>query len=308
MYYFIVNPKAGRGISEKVWKQLERRLNMNNIDYQALLTRQPGDARQFAHDLTGSGQPDRTIIAVGGDGTMNEVLDGVSFAGNVILGYVPIGLGSNLARELRLPRSPRKCLGRILAADRYKFLDYGILSYGDTAQINRRFAVSCGIGLDAAVCQSLLSTSSNRRISFIRPGRLTYILIGLGQLLIQKPVRGYVVIDGVRKVEFNHIYMVVAHVCSNGTGKIKQKLKAEADEGCLEVCVVHNIRKTQLMLALIDVICGRIKKRRGVRFYRCREAQIHTDRQLPVHVDGEDCQFQTDIHLGCVEKKIRMII
>ncbi len=308
MYHFIVNPKACRGSSDLIWKRLERRLKLNNIDYQVYLTQKTGDARQFAHDLTSCGEGARTIVAVGGDGTMNEVLDGVSFAGNVTLGYIPIGLGSNLARSLGMPRNSHKCLKQILTSERLKYLDYGILSYGDHEQIHRRFAVSCGIGLDAAVCRSLLETKYNRKPCFIRPGRFAYILVGLRQLLLEKPVKGFVVLDGVKRVEFNHIFMVAVHIHPYGSRKMKLMSKADPDEGCLEVCVVHNTRKPQLMLTLIEAICGRIRKRRGVRLYHCREAQIHIDKPLPVHVDGEDCQYQTDIHLGCVEKKIRMII
>ncbi|MGL5437140.1 MAG: diacylglycerol/lipid kinase family protein [Lachnospiraceae bacterium] len=308
MYYFIVNPKACRGGSEMIWKQLECRLKIINIDYQVFLTQKTGDARQFAHDLTDFGKEERMIIAVGGDGTVNEVLNGISFAGNVTLGYIPIGLGSNYARSLRLPRSPRKCLKRVIYSDRLKYLDYGILSYGEDAREHRRFAVSCGIGLDAAVCRSLLEAKYNRKSCFFRPRIFSYILEGIRQLLKEKPVKGFLILDGVKKVEFNHIYMVAVHIHPYGSGRVKFAPKTDQGEGCLEVCVVHNIRKTQLMLTLMDAICGRIKNRKGVRFYRCSEAQVHTDRPMPVHVDGEDCRYQTDIHLGSVEKKIRMII
>ena len=55
-------------------------------------------------------------------------------------------------------------------------------------------------------------------------------------------------------------------------------------------------------------LTGRMGHHRGVRFYRCKEMAVHVDRPLPVHVDGESCFCQTDIHLRCVEKKLRMIV
>lgn len=308
MYYFIVNPRACRGCSDKIWKRLERWLNIKNIDYQVLLTAKAGDARFFAQELTESAMEPRTIIVVGGDGTFNEVIDGMSFTGMVTLGYVPIGMSSSLARSLRLPKRPFKCLRLMLNSTRQKSLDYGVLSYGETVQTHKRFAVSCGIGLDAAVCHILQEQPCSRKPRFFRPGRLQYIIVAIGQILNSKPVKGYIVLDGVKRMEFNHLCLVAAHIHPYGSGGLKLAPGADASDGYLELCILHNPRRMRLLSLLADALYGRIKNRKGVRFYRCREVQIHTDRPMPVHVDGEDCQQQTDIHLGCVEKKIRMIV
>ena len=77
MYYFIVNPKARRGIGQKVWNRLEQEIQKYGIDYEVYITKQPGDARTFTQQLTEESREPHTIIAVGGDGTFNEILNGL---------------------------------------------------------------------------------------------------------------------------------------------------------------------------------------------------------------------------------------
>lgn len=307
MYYFIVNPNARRGLGEKIWRKLERRIQHSGIEYEVLLTGAQGDARKIAAELTEDSTQPCTIIAVGGDGTVNEILDGMSFDGQVTLGYIPTGSGNDLARSLRLPRSPKRCLNRVLKPKYHRLLDYGILSYEKEAPVYRRFAVSSGIGLDAAVCHNLLDSARKNRPRLFG-GRVRYVLLGIWQLVCAKPAKGYLVLDGVKKVEFNHIYFISSHIHPFEGGGFKFAPKADYSDGLLEVCVVHNSLKYRLIPLLLDALLGRMGHHRGVRFYRCREVSIHVDRPMPVHVDGESCYCQTDIHLRCVEKKLRMMV
>ena len=103
MYYFIINPNARCGRGKNVWKKLERILERENAQYQAYITEKPGDAKVFARKLTEGCREPHVIVAVGGDGTVNEILDGLSFCSPVTLGYIPAGSGNDLARSLRLP-------------------------------------------------------------------------------------------------------------------------------------------------------------------------------------------------------------
>lgn len=308
MYYFIVNPNARQGAGEKIWKKLERQLLHSGAEYQVFLTAKAGDAKTFAEELTEHCREPRIIVAVGGDGTVNEILNGLSFDGQITLGYIPTGSGNDLARSLKLPKKPRKCLKKILNPRYHKCLDYGILSYGDETPEYRRFIVSSGIGLDGAVCHNLVEARQRRSPRLLRSGRLSYALLGLKQLILARPVKGHLILDGVQKVEFNHIYFISTHIHPYEGGGFRFAPKADYSDGDLEVCVVHNSSKRKLIPILLDAFFGRTAKHSGVRFYQCREVQIHTERPMAVHADGESCYCQTDIHLRCVEKKIRMMV
>ncbi|MDO4268838.1 MAG: diacylglycerol kinase family lipid kinase [Eubacteriales bacterium] len=308
MYYFIVNPAACGGQGERIWRKLERRVQRAGIPYRAYLTEGRGDAARYAAEITGCCKEPCTVVAVGGDGTANEVLNGLSVCDSVTCGLIPTGSGNDLARGLKLPCRPGGCLKRILKPRRILNIDYGILSYEMGQPVHRRFVVSSGIGLDAAICHSLLDTAVGRSALSRRIGWLRYASAGFKQLFKAEPVSGYVLLDGVKRVEFNHIYFISAHIHPWEGGGFQFAPKANPESGELELCVVHVSSRWKLFPVLLDAWAGRMGHHRGVRFYRCREVQIHVDSPVPVHADGESCCCQTDIHLRCVEKKLRVIV
>ena len=308
MHYFIVNPRSKGGKGEQVWGKLEKLLNAWKIEYECYKTEKPGDARTFARELTEGIKEPRIIVAVGGDGTVNEILDGLCFCGPVTFGYVPAGSGNDLARSLRLPKSPKKCLKKILYPKYHKQLDYGVVSYGDDIISHRRFCVSAGIGMDAEVCHNVLYAKSKKIFNKIHVGRLAYIFIGLKQLIPAKPSKGYLVLDGVKKVEFNHIYFISAHIHPYEGGGFKFAPKADPSDGLLTICVASFKEKKNLIPVVLSAYLGQKNLRKGLKTYECREARIHVDRPMAVHADGESCLCQDDIQVQCIEKKLRVIV
>ncbi len=307
MYHFIVNPNASGGRSNKIWKRIERQLNHLEIPYEVFVTEKPLDAAVFAAGLTEGCREPRVIVAVGGDGTMNEVLDGVAFCGPVTLGYIPAGAGNDLARSLRLPGRPSRCLRKILNPKYYQLLDYGVISYGEKME-HRRFMISAGIGMDGAVCHNLACSRIKQTLNRLHAGKLSYWVMGIRQLATSYPVKGYLLLDGTQRVELNHIYFISAHIHAYEGGGFKFAPSADPCDGKLTLCVVHHSGKLKLIPFLVSSLLGHQKKYRGVRSYQCREVEIHTERPMPVHVDGESCMNQKDIHLRCIQGKVRMIV
>ncbi len=307
MYYFIVNPNASSGRCGKIWKKLERQLTHLGMEYQGFVTEKPGDAISYAAGLTEGCREARIIIVVGGDGTMNEVLDGLAFCGPVTLGYIPAGSGNDLARSLKLPRRPVRCLKKILNPKYYKLLDYGVMSYGETLE-HRRFLISAGMGMDAAVCQSLEGSKVKDTMNKLYMGGLSYLIAGIKQLILFYPVKGYLLLDGTQKVELNHIYFISAHIHPFEGGGFKFAPTADPCDGKLTLCVVHHSSKIKLIPFLATSLLGHHKKYRGVRSYQCREVELHMERPVAVHGDGESFMCQKDLHLRCIPGKVRLIV
>ncbi|RGY98412.1 diacylglycerol kinase family protein [Clostridium sp. AM58-1XD] len=304
MYYFIANPHSGNGRGYKICRQVERQLGNACVEYELFLVREPGEAREIARKLTEGCKDPRIIVAVGGDGTVNEVLDGICFCGTVTMGYIPSGRGNDLARSLKMPSSSSRCLKKILYPKYHKMLDYGVISYGEDEILHRRFAVSAGIGLDASVCHSLLHQGVKR----LYLGKLNYILTGMKQFLLARPVKGYILLDGVQKVEFNHIYFISAHIHPYEGGGFRFAPQANCMDGKLTICVAHHSGKWKLLSFLVNALTRKQRKYRGVRNFDCREVSIHMDRPMAVHADGESCLMQTDIQMRCIQKKLRMMV
>lgn len=308
MYHFIVNPNACCGRGVRIWKKLERQLDSANIEYEAHLTKQQGDAKRFARELTEGMKEPKMIVAVGGDGTVNEVLDGISFGGPITFGYIPAGSGNDLARSLKISKNPYRALKKILNPRYHKLLDYGVVSYGEDVISYRRFMVSSGIGLDAAICHNILHSRLRCVLNRLHFNGLSYILIGIRQLLCAKSVKGYILLDGVQKVEFNHIYFISAHIHPYEGGGFKFAPKADYSDGKLAVCVVNGSSRRKLIPVLAGARLKKYGRHPGIRNFECRELVIHTDKPLAVHVDGESCLCQQDLQIRCIEKKIRIIV
>lgn len=308
MYYFIVNPNSCCGRGKLIWKKLEHTLRTSGIDYQVFLTEKPGDAKIFAKHLTDGCKNSSIIIAVGGDGTVNEILDGLSLCGLVTFGYIPAGSGNDLARSLKLPRNPIRCLKKILHPKYYKLMDYGVLSYGEDEISHRRFMVSAGIGMDAAVCHNILYSRSRGLLNKLHIGKISYLLAGVKQLAVARPSSGYILLNGVQKIEFNHAYFISAHIHPYEGGGFKFAPDADFEDGKLSVCVMSNRKKRKLIPVLFNSLMGRKSLNKGTRFYSCEEILIHVDRPMAVHVDGESCFCQNDIEIRCIGKKLRMIV
>ena len=162
MYTFIVNPNARSGLGHKVWKDIERSLEDRGTDYQAYLTKYQRHATSIARELTCDRKP-CTLIVLGGDGTVNEVMNGITDLSQVTFGYIPIGSSNDFARGLGLSTDPLTALGHILAPSKYTYINVGAMSYQGK---RRRFAVSTGIGFDAG--------GSDRKVSAVVDGVPVY--------------------------------------------------------------------------------------------------------------------------------------
>lgn len=119
MYYFIVNPNSRSGRGRSIWNEIHQQLMLRGIDFQYCLTRYSGHAAEIASDACALGTESEPvyIIAVGGDGTIHEVLTGITDFDRVVFGYIPTGSGNDFCRSMRLPFDPMESLEYILKAE-----------------------------------------------------------------------------------------------------------------------------------------------------------------------------------------------
>lgn len=305
MYHFIVNPSAGAGRGYRIWKKLERQLENDGQEYRVFFTENPGDAADIAKALTSDKKDPKILVVAGGEGTYNEVLNGVSFKGMLTLGYVPAGFRNALSKGFQSYRKVGRQAKRILHPKYYDILDYGVITFGDEVITSRRFAGRCGIGLDAAICHNLLCCPVRQKMSRFHLNGFLKFMLGLKQLILAHPVKGYMIIDGVRRLEFSHIYFLTFRV--NGLGKGRKKKQNAESSGKLMVYVANSSVKRRMFPALLNIITGNRKREPGVSVYECSEASVHLERPLAVHVDGESCMCQCDMEIRCIPGRIRMI-
>ena len=306
MYQFIVNPGAGAGRGYRIWKRLEHQLEMDSREYRVFFTEHQGDAAEIAKVLTAERDDAKVIVIVGGEGTYNEVLNGVSFRGLLTFVYVPAGFRNSLSKGFESFWKVNCQAKRILHPKYYRMLDYGVATFGDEEIVSRRFAGRCGIGLDAAICHNLLCCPVRNQMTRLHLTKILRFGLGLKQLFLAKPTKGYILLDGTQKVEFNHIYFITFMVRREDKKKRKNS-ELMNDDGKMTVYIGNSARKTKMIPILRDLVMGVRKKERGIRVFECNEAEIHLARPLAVHMDGESCMCQQNLVVRCIPKRMRMI-
>ncbi|KAB0578765.1 diacylglycerol kinase family enzyme [Fusobacterium naviforme] len=308
MLTFIVNPNSGGEKGYRSWKKLERHLIKKNIAYQVFLTGCRGEARELAARLTETvPESGDVLVAVGGDGTMNEVLDGVHLSEELVLGFIPTGRGSDLKRGLRLPRTQRACLKRILSPRELRLMDYGVVDYGGERPEHRRFAVSCGSGFDAALTEDFRTFSLRHCTCGCLRAAAARTALFLRCLIQGRTVKGYLLLDGVRRVELNHIFLFSAQIQPTEAGGLRLAPRVSNADGELTVCILHN--RSKLRLLRILMLPGRRDPSAyaGVRVYNCREVKLVLEEGLPFHADGESLGIQKEFSARCVKQKLKII-
>ncbi len=217
MYYFIVNPASKSGRGGKIWNELEPVLTERNIRYHVVFSKRAGYVSQYVRELTAGlasesdsasaselpenlGHPIRLVV-LGGDGTINEVLQGIGDFDKVQLGYIPAGSSNDLARDLRLPKDPRHILDIILSDRIHRTLDIGSVHYHET-NTTRYFAVSGGIGFDAAVCEEALRSRLKKVLNKFGLGKLIYLAIALKQIITARKTACNIYLDNEKSVHY----------------------------------------------------------------------------------------------------------
>lgn len=304
-YYFIVNPNSGNGSGLVVWNQVKQYLREKNIPYDVFFTAKKGDARDKAYEVSVSAAGDLSVFVVGGDGSINEVINGLDMKPNVYFGCIPSGSGNDYCRSMGFNRSPFEIAKKLLTDPCIRDMDYGVINTKD-GQIRRRFLVSCGVGFDAAVCHSLEVSKLKQICNDIHMGKLSYSILGFFEYLKEKPIHGSVTLDGDRKVEFKSIFFLSIHNHPYEGGGYKFAPNAQWNDGCLDVTAVSTRSKVKLMPVLLDKKGG-LRENGFIRFFPCGECDICLDRPLPMHADGEVLGMQTEFTVRCVHGQLKVL-
>lgn len=303
MYQFIINPNSRTGFGKRIWQKLEPILKQRAIQYEAHFTEIHRRGTEIARELTKEDEK-QTLVVLGGDGTLNEVINGIADFSKVTVGYIPTGSGNDFARSLGLPKNPLTALENILAAKRFEELDIGILSYHDQ---ERRFAVSVGTGFDGAVCHQTMKSKFKKALNMLKVGKLIYVGVALSQLCRMRTEKATIILDGSETKQFDATYFVTIMNLQYEGGGFKFCPAARADDGYLDVIVVANLTKLRLLLLLPTAFSGKHVKAKGVHLYRCQQVTIKNTGGMLVHIDGEPLPLQYETSATLAPNKLRII-
>ncbi|NLJ96619.1 MAG: diacylglycerol kinase family lipid kinase [Clostridiales bacterium] len=310
MYHFIINPRASSGKGIRYWWTVKQELDRLNISYTASFTKKMGHAMELVRNICQNYEGIKNIVVLGGDGTFNEVINGIDVFEKVLLGYIPSGSSNDLARSLKIPKNPLKALSNVLKPNKFIHLDYGEIKFYDKELGSRKFGCSSGIGYDANVCYEAQSSSSKlkAKLNQISAGKLVYLMIAIKQLFSTKFIDARVIVDGYKQTEYKKVLLIANMIHKFAGGGLMMAPSADPTDGKLSICLVHDLPKALVALFLPSIIFGKHIHLKGVETFNCSSIEIISSRESSIHTDGEVPAFSSHLEVRCIPKKIRMII
>lgn len=281
---FIVNPISGGKKKKTIESLISSHLDHHQFEYEILQTEYPGHGAQLTQDYKFD---KNIIIAVGGDGTINEIAQELKDT-ECSLGIIAQGSGNGLARHLGLSMNPRKAIEQINASRQILI---------DTAELNGHFFVSiAGIGFDSLIAH--MFTQSKRR------GFLGYSSLSFQEFFKYKEQNYQIIIDG-QKMERNAFLIAFAN--SNQFGyDTKISPLADIQDGLLDVCILRKPRFDQIPLGFYQLWSSKANQSNLLEIIKAKEIMIIPNRDEYANVDGESIHVGQEVSIKINTQSLRV--
>ena len=298
MYYIVVNPVSQSGRGKRYFNKIEPIFKEKKIPYKVFFSEYHGHISEIVEELTYNAEhtdEDLNLMILGGDGTMNEALQGIHTFDKVNLIYIPTGSSNDLARALGISRKPIEALCHVLEHPQTCKIDIGtihcensLVRDGQMTIPDRRFIVSCGIGYDAAICQEALISPIKDFFNRCGLGKLTYLGIALKQLIRTKYITGELTLnDNETIIPLQKLLFIAGMNHPYEGGGFMFAPKAVNNDRLINICSITQLSKWKILRILPTAFKGNHYRFRGIDGYTASGYTVRTSTPLWVHTDGE---------------------
>lgn len=293
---FIINPISGSKETQNAKKKLPK-LIMQELDQEQWLpnisfTEYAGHATELAYQYARMGFD--AVIAVGGDGTVNEVARGLVKGGSgerkTALGIIPMGSGNGFARHLNIPIKPQKAIEMINHSEPIS-VDYGLAN-------GKLFVSTCGTGFDALVADNF--AGSNKR------GFMTYLQSVLKEAFAYQPQTYHIVGDG---LDVTHKAFLITFANANQWGyEALIAPKASVQDGKMDIMFMSSHAILGSASLALRLFAGSIDDSHFMDTIRAKEITLERESAAPFHIDGDPVEIEKDIHIRIVADGLRVLV
>ncbi|TDT51321.1 diacylglycerol/lipid kinase family protein [Fonticella tunisiensis] len=265
---FVVNPEAGKGKAKSLIPLIERTCRENNVEYEIRQTSGPGDGTRIAK--WGAENGFKRIVSVGGDGTLNEVVNGMA-GGSAALGIIPGGSGNDFIRSIDSHKPLEEVIVDVIK---------GIPERVDLGLCNGRYFINVGsVGFDAEV---VIKTESAKRFF---SGKAAYVAALLNTIFTYKGKMIRIEVDG-KAIETNTLLIAIANGRYYGGGMIPAP-EADIKDGCFDICHIRMVSKLKIFALFPRFMKGKHGSINEVSFYRSKRVKLSSNESLSINIDGE---------------------
>jgi len=276
----IVNPAAGAGKTARLWPRIKDMFRGQGLRFEHDITEAPGHAIELAREAAANGY--NMVVSVGGDGTINEIVNGLYASGNIgdaLLGIVSTGTGSDYIRTIGVPRRYEDACRNFLQPKKL-MVDLGIVQYSSNGNKEERLFVNfAGMGFDAEIVRR--TTQQYKAL-----GSLPSYLLGLLTTLVSYRNRDItLVIDG--EAVDTRVCTVVMNNGRYGGGGMFTAPDASINDGYLDVMIVGDLSKPDLLRSLPRIYKGTHLTHPKVTMKKAKEIEVRSKQPMQLQADGE---------------------
>lgn len=289
-HLFIINPAAGKGRALKFIPEIEELFKDSGDEYIIKITERPRHAIEIVRSYTEQDQ--YRVYAIGGDGTLNEVLNGMAGTTS-ILGVIPGGSGNDFIRSIGTKGGKEDILRRTV---------YGKTQEIDLARVmNRYFINIASAGIDAEIGYN---AAIFKKIPFL-PGHLSYLLSIFITVFRYKSKKMRIIMDD-REINTETLLIAAGNGRFYGGGMMITP-GAELSDGQFDICHVTKMSKAKILLLFPRVIKGKHENIKEVSFNRCNKLSIYMEEDTVLNIDGELTKVKK-AEFEIIPKGIKVII
>ncbi len=283
---FVINPISGTHSKDELPKLIDYNIDREKFDYEIRSTEYAGHASEIADECVAQGYD--IVVAVGGDGTVNEVARSLTHSATA-LGIVPTGSGNGLARHLCLPMDARKAID-IINADNVEEFDYGVIN-------SLPFFCTCGMGFDAFI--SLKFAEAGKR------GPITYVENVLKEGLKYKP-ETYEIVDDNGTAQYKAFLIACANASQYGNNAYIAP-GATMKDGQMDVIIMEPFDALEAPQIAADLFMKTLGNNSKIKTFRTQCLHIRRKEPGAIHFDGDPIVTGCDIDVHIEHLGIRIL-
>ncbi len=291
MYHIFVNPASRSGSGASLWEEAKKILDSKNIAYDVHFTeKETSIESQYKSILESDSERPLKLIILGGDGTLNQCIEGITDINNTEISLIRNGSGNDFSRNKKLPADLEGIINGILERKHEMPVDVGFAAFTEgtlpdgtpVPDGRHRFLVSSGFGYDADICFYANKSKLKKLL-----GKLIYVFYGVKNLFTTELVDIELSIDGGKKQSFKKVYFVACMNQPVEGGGVPMVPSAADDDGKLGFCIINSLSRFNALLTIPAIYKMKHVSKKGVSILEGRSINISSSNPKMVHYDGE---------------------
>jgi YegS/Rv2252/BmrU family lipid kinase len=281
----IVNPKAGTGKGLTDWPVISNQMYRSGLAFTCVFT----EKKYHAVELTVKAINDgfRKIVAIGGDGTVNEIVNGIFIqkkapTTEISLAVIAVGTGNDWVRMLGIPKTYQESI-RAIVAEQTILQDVGLISFYETKVKHQRYMANvAGMGFDAKVNRVF-----NRLKEEGRSGKWLYIISTAKTLFAYRSKKFTIKVDDTTILSKVDVFSANVGIGKYNGGGMLQLPQAEIDDGLFDITIIKKMSKLKIIKNFKKLFNGKIYKLSNVMPLQGKKIEVISKPESPIEIDGE---------------------